>query len=446
MKYPLTTLLAILQQAEYDLTLWQAWVDTPREANAMRTLTTLQPERWTLKLKIIRYVSKMFGIILSPKKAVPLAVFTLRAGESVVTQILITLASQKLQRLQARGLKVVAIAGSYGKTSVKHLTRHVLAHQWFTLMTPSSYNTPLGIALTILKQLTDQHEIFLVELGEYQVGDIAAFLRWIQPEYAILTPIGYAHGERFGNSTDIVKTFQPLIDSPFAPKVLLIDDQNRAHFPATKSNKIVWYGSDSGSEYQVKAISSTLEGSTEEITTPRLSKVSAEIRLLGHHQLNNALPAIALTTLFRGQSTTALQSLRYAPDVPRRLSLTKNLNGSIVIDNSYNTNPGAWQEIKIWIDQVKLPHLALITSGYVELDPQTNDQDHRDLARDLAERAQLVGVIASRYNQPLIDELQKRSVPLIIGSNLEKVLSSLAQQPVTIETLWLEGGMRELYQ
>lgn len=444
MKYSATTLLAILQQAEYDLSIWKDWLAAPRTEQEITTLQSLQPERWTSKLRLIATLSRALSLIMPPALAIQASVHLLRPIEAMVTTLLVQLAAWKLRRYQRQGLTVVAIAGSYGKTSVKHLTHHGLSSQWSTLMSPASFNTPLGLSLTILKRLKRHHHFFLAELGEYAVGDIAAFLKWVQPQVAILTPIGFAHAARLANPEDMVRLFTPLIESPQAPEDLYVDAHNRELLPSTPT--VHWYGSHPDSDYVFQAKQSDFNGSQGHVTLPSGSLVPLQTRLLGQHTLENALPALALTEQFQGNVQLTARTFRYAPDIPRRLTVTANANGTYLIDNSYNTNPGSWQHMVTLLRSLQLEHLAVVTAGFVELDPNTNEAEHQQMAQDLAELADVVGLIPSRYNHALAEALNTNHTPYVVGHNLDEVIARLSEQPQPLQYLWLEGGMRELYQ
>src|SRR5690606_19616671 len=73
---------------------------------------------------------------------------------------------------QSKNLKVIGITGSFGKTSVKHFLHEVLATKYNVLMTPESYNTKLGVTITIRNQLKPYHDIFIAEMGAKQENDI----------------------------------------------------------------------------------------------------------------------------------------------------------------------------------------------------------------------------------------------------------------------------------
>ena len=94
------------------------------------------------------------------------------------------------KRIKAFSPKVVGITGSYGKTSTKYILHRILSEKFNTLMTPDSYNTPMGICKVVRGQLAAEHEIFIVEMGAYKRGDIRELCNLVSPQIGILTAVG----------------------------------------------------------------------------------------------------------------------------------------------------------------------------------------------------------------------------------------------------------------
>ena len=92
---------------------------------------------------------------------------------------------------------VIAVTGSYGKTSVKHILGHVLETAGPTLITPGSVNTAMGIARVIRERLGAHHRYFVVEMGAYGIGSIRHLCALTPPRIGIISAIGKAHYERF---------------------------------------------------------------------------------------------------------------------------------------------------------------------------------------------------------------------------------------------------------
>ena len=93
-------------------------------------------------------------------------------------------------------LDVIGVTGSYGKTSTKHALNAILSEQFNTLMTPESYNTPMGITITIRNYLKPIHSKFIAEMGAYKVGEIKELCEIAYPKYGVLTSVGPQHLEQ----------------------------------------------------------------------------------------------------------------------------------------------------------------------------------------------------------------------------------------------------------
>lgn len=445
-RYPLATQLAILQQAEFDLSVWEQWFTVDRDEPTLQQLRALKPERWTLKLKLIRAKAQILSLLVGTHAGIRLAVLLLKPWENLAIWFLVWIAANKLRRLQNNGLTVIGIAGSYGKTSVKHQLFHTLSQTSYTCMTPASYNTPLGIAQTIRRKLTPQHDIFLVELGEYRMGDIHSLLRFVRPDIAVLTPVGYAHLEKMGSEENMRRTFRELFTSPFKPALVLADDNNLELF--ANEREVLWYGSSDSARARLEKVTTSLQGTQGSLNLDRKS-YHLSTSLLGEHQLRNALPGLLLTHLENKDVSLAVRGLRFARPAPRRLEVTKLPNDVTVIDNSYNTNPASWKESAALIRQLKLENVAIITAGFVELDPETTRTEHQKLTNDLLELANSIIIVETANNADLRSELarltKENNIFFAEVGHAHQASDALAQSHHRIQTLWLEGGSRELY-
>lgn len=101
--------------------------------------------------------------------------------------------------------KVIAIAGSYGKTTTKNYIYELLRYNYKTQMTPGNINTPTGIAIWILNNLKKDTEVLVVEMDTYFIGEIKRSCKIAPPDIAILTNIGDQHLERLGTKANLEK-------------------------------------------------------------------------------------------------------------------------------------------------------------------------------------------------------------------------------------------------
>lgn len=442
-RYTYNSLLGILQQAEYDPVLFREWAESFHVLPSEH-LTSIQPERWTAKLKIISSLGKVFRVFLPNRYAILLALQIFLPFEQLARLFFLWKARRKLRKLQENGLTVIAVAGSFGKTSTKHLLAHTLRGSLHVHASEGSFNTPLGLASSI-NQLTSRHDVFLAELGEYKEGDIAELLELIRPEIGILTPIGFAHEERFGTSESMNNAFAEMWTSAFAPEMLIVSDANRDRLSPPENT--YWYGSKKESHLSLRIRESTLEGTQGTLTFSDSTTLPFRFPLAGASLAENTLPGILLMQFFEQPMDITLVGNTVVQPISRRLELHKNLNGTKVVDNSYNTNPAAWKHSYALLKKLEGTK-AVLTPGFVELTGETTHSEHLQMARNLHDLGATIGVVRTRFNETLIDELTKHLPPekLIIGYSYDELLEQLRLRGQRFETLWLEGGVRELYQ
>src|SRR3989344_1619662 len=129
-----------------------------------------------------------------------------------VKRYLISKAKKKVVGLRSK-LKIIGITGSYGKTTTKEVIASILAQKFKVLKTPENFNTPLGIARFILKGLSNDTEVLVVEMGAYRRGDIMELCGLTPPDIAVLTGINESHLERFGSLENTVKAKFEIVEA-----------------------------------------------------------------------------------------------------------------------------------------------------------------------------------------------------------------------------------------
>ena len=109
-------------------------------------------------------------------------------------------------------LHKVGITGSYGKTSMKFYLDELLNSQYNTLKTPESFNTPMGVTITIRRDLKPTHEYFICEMGARRVHEIKELCGIADPHDGIITSVGPQHLETFGSIGNVLNTKFELAD------------------------------------------------------------------------------------------------------------------------------------------------------------------------------------------------------------------------------------------
>ena len=151
--------------------------------------------RWTSRLKLTRLLSYPLGIVGANRM--------IGGAVNAAEMISWYRTKMRIEELKKHGLKVIAIAGSYGKTSVKNYAYDLLRTKYRVVATPESYNTVFGIAKCLEYVVDVTTQVFIVEVGAYHIGDITHLLQMVQPDIGVLTGMARQHLERFGSWENI---------------------------------------------------------------------------------------------------------------------------------------------------------------------------------------------------------------------------------------------------
>ena len=156
-----------------------------------------------------------------------LATRILRPYEERDAQRFVDQAVQRLARVHPR---IVAITGSYGKTSTKNYLSSLLADEYGVVASPRSYNNRAGLSRAINENLDEGTRVFIAEMGTYGLGEIRELTSWCPPEIAVITAIGPVHLERMG-SLEVVEAAKREITERATTVVLNVDDPRLAAWP-----------------------------------------------------------------------------------------------------------------------------------------------------------------------------------------------------------------------
>lgn len=217
-----------------------------------------------------------------------------RPIENAINQYYINDAKRKLKAVS--GLKVIGVTGSYGKTSVKFYLQALLQEKYSVLVTPESYNTPMGVVKTIRSALKPTHEIFVCEMGARHVGDIKEICDIVYPEHGVITSIGPQHLETFFNIENIKDTKFELADALPESGMIFLNGDNE--FIQEKAggygNVIFYYSQKEGNGYKAKDIYLSQLGTEFTVMAPNGEEERFQTKLIGEHNVINIVGAIAI--------------------------------------------------------------------------------------------------------------------------------------------------------
>jgi UDP-N-acetylmuramoyl-tripeptide--D-alanyl-D-alanine ligase len=321
------------------------------------------------------------------------------------------------RRLEAMPrLVVIGVTGSYGKTSTKYFLHALLSSRFNTLMTPESFNTTLGVVKTVRTQLKPVHEIFVCEMGARNVGDVEEICGIVKPRHGVITAIGPQHLESFKSLENIAKTKFELADALSEDGLLFLNGDDEILRHRARPSDVVYSVSEpaprvaggASAAYTAGDVRVSERGSSFRVAFPDGEERRFETPLLGRHNVQNILAAVAVADrLGVGRDDMAVSVARLEP-VPHRLQLIRR-NDLVIIDDAYNANQngaraaletlGMFQGLKI-----------LVTPGMVELGP-AQDESNRRFGMEAAAVCDRVVLVGERQTRSIREGLRLAGFP-----------------------------------
>ncbi len=408
--------LLLLQLEEYDLSRFIKAIFLTKGIPPSRDFR--KPLKYTLKIKLIKALSSLLilflSIILSNiisknsyKMITLVLLFALELYFSYIFLIIITtlllpvdifikellvfLAKHKIKKL--KNLKIIGVAGSYGKTGMKDLITTVLSEKYQVVRTQESINTPVGISRTILKEVDDKTEILIVEMGEYYKGDIKNICSIVHPQIGVITGINEAHFERLKSIENSVRTIFEIAENMVSDGILLLNnlDKNiKNNYKKFVDNQEVYFYSAKGKiEFNEDA--------------PGYIYQKIFFPLLGKYNLDKIDGVIYLAKKLGLTDREIETGLKKIKTPAHRLQPVLNPEKNIlVIDDSYNGNPDGVEEAIKTLSLFKKRRKVFITPGLVEIGDK-NREVHQRIGQRLNDVVDLVILIKNSVT-PYIEE------------------------------------------
>ena len=243
---------------------------------------------------------------------------------------------------EQRSGKVLAVTGSNGKTSVKSLLLAILSRAGKAYANPGNRNNEIGLPLAVI-DAPDDADFAVYEMGAGKPGDIAYLTGIARPDVALVNNIAPAHLERMGSLLGVADTKAAIYDALPVDGVAVVnaDDAFAPYFiQRAQGCRILRFGLDASADVTARGIATDAGGSRFVMATPA-GEVPVQLALDGRHNVRNALAAAAMS-LAAGVSLGAIRDgLAEARAVAGRLVRHRLGNGALLIDDSYNANPGS---------------------------------------------------------------------------------------------------------
>lgn len=242
-------------------------------------------------------------------------------------------------------IPVIGITGSNGKTTVKEMLNSILREaaggEDTVLATQGNFNNDIGMPLTLLR-LRKQHKYAVIEMGMNHAGEIDYLTRIARPDVAVINNAGNAHIANLGSLEAIARAKGEIFAGLNKAGVAVINaDENFAPMwrVLAGAHPVVEFGLEAMAKVKGKSHSSDYIQNIE-VDTP-LGKFTANLHVPGAHNARNALAATAAAVALQVPVAAIATGLGKFGGVAGRLQRKPALNGSLVIDDTYNANPAS---------------------------------------------------------------------------------------------------------
>ena len=312
-----------------------------------------------------------------------LAPYERRRAQAFVDQ-----AAARLARVAPR---VVAITGSYGKTSTKNHLAELLGHDG-VVASPRSFNNRAGLSRAINENLADGTRIFIAEMGTYGPGEIRALSSWCVPEIAVITAIGPVHLERM-KTLEVIEQAKFEITERASTVIVNIDDPRLAQWPSRLPSAHTVR--TAGSVNESASVRVVPDGANWSIVIDG-DPAGSVPRIVGVQPTNLACAMAAALELGVGPDELVRRASAVSP-VANRSNVVTAPSGVVVVDDTFNANPASANAAIALLSALELAgRRIVVTPGLIELG---RDQYAENFA--LARRAAALGdelVVVNRTN------------------------------------------------
>ena len=352
-----------------------------------------------------------------------------------------------------KNMKIIGITGSYGKTSTKNIINEILSESFSCIMTPKSFNTTLGVTKCIRENIKPYTEVFICEMGAARLGEIKEICEIVKPNFSVITSIGPQHLTSFKTMENIQKAKFEIVENSSQGSVSILNIDNNYIDEGINlyamDKKVIKYAIENKDEadYYAENIETGERGSTFDVVIPGKESIKIKTRLLGKLNILNVVCAVAVADKLGLSPEEIKVGAKYLRPVPHRLELRQNPNGSIIIDDAYNSNiRGASMALEV-LKSFENKKRILITPGIVDLGDKAKEIN-KELGNKAAEASDFIILVGAKQAIPIFEGIREKKYPeknVYIANNLEDALRKMNQIIDSNSVVLLENDLPDNY-
>lgn len=343
---------------------------------------------------------------------------------------------QELANYHRKKLKIpiIGITGTNGKTTTKELIAVALSKEFKVAYTQGNLNNHIGVPLTLLS-MNKSHEIGVVEMGASRPGDIRELCGIAEPNYGIITNVGKAHLEGFGNFETLVDTKCELYDFIREHKgKVFVNKECQILYERSEGMNRILYGRNDPSLFASGTITNA---------TPFLefdwsffdSAYRVKTSLVGEFNFDNAIAAVAVCKFFGINAERISAALEEYEPTNHRSQFKRTGKNDLIID-AYNANPTSMKASLEFFSSVPTSLPKMVILGEMKELGESSDEEHEKMVRFLHgqpyDKVWLVGPVFSRWVGP--------NGAFRLFDDVEELIEALEKKPVSNHYILLKGS------
>ena len=342
----------------------------------------------------------------------------------------------------------IGITGSWGKTSVKFILGTILEEKYHTLVTPASFNTPMGVTKVIRSSLEPSHRVFVAEMGARHVGDIKEMCRLVHPKIGILTSVGPQHLDTFRTVERITKTKYELIEALPADGSAYFSDDNgicRQLYEKTCLHKMISGLDRQKNDVWAENITYSPEGSSF-LLCVGTQNIHCTTQLLGELNIRNILLCASVAVDLGLTLEQVARGIRKIKPIEHRLQLIRHPGALSVIDDAFNSNIlGAKQAFQV-LKQFPRRRI-IVTPGMIELGEKEHEMNCQ-FGEMMAESCDIALLVGKERSEAIAEGLRNKGFSpdsILVTANLDEATQKLGEISMPGDTVLFENDLPDNY-
>ena len=381
-------------------------------------------------------------VVLYAAPITDVALWILRPVEKAMSKKFLVAARKRLGQVRPR---IVAITGSYGKTSTKGYVAHVLGDSFATVASPASFNNLMGLSRAVNERVVPGTEVFVAEMGINAPGQIRELAKSFPPDIAAITTIGEAHIARlksreviFAAKAEITETARIVVLPIDEPMLAGLAEKCREH-----GKTVITVSTVAGTAADV-----VVDAANETVTVSEAGRTeSARVVIPSVGHAVNLAVAVGIARALELPLTAISARLGALPDSRHRAEVQQAASGVIVVDDTYNSNPVGAERAARGAAELAAERggeLVVVTPGMVELG-HVQYERNRAFAATIAELGGHLFAIARTNRAALVAGASGGPHPVRLFDRREEAVAAALDQAGERGVILYENDLPDHY-